>query len=37
MGFKKNLGISQIYSFIATMEREMGRREKSTMKFQVEH
>lgn len=36
MGFKKHLRISQIYSFIATMEREMGMREKSMMEPQAE-
>lgn len=37
MGFQKHLRISQIYSFFATMEREMGMREKSTTELQVEH
>lgn len=36
MGFKKHLRISQIYSFITTMEREMGMREKSMMEPQAE-
>lgn len=37
MGFTKHLGISQIYSFMATTQREMGMREKSTTDLQVQH